>query len=173
MLISFLAEPALLMVFFTASLISQSTQLPQIVDALAHREFAIYPSMAFAAVAFWMVSVAENARIPVDNPTTHLELTMIHEVMVLDHSGPPFALVLYGASLKLMVLGAPVVRLLLPFSTGSPAGDALLFLGGMLLLAVAIGVIESIMARLRLTRVPQVLIGTTMLSAFALVLVLR
>jgi formate hydrogenlyase subunit 4 len=98
---------------------------------------------------------------------------MIHEVMVLDHSGPPLALVLYGAALKLMVLGAPVVRLLLPVTTGSSAGDALLFLAGMLAFAVLIGVVESVMARLRLERIPQMLVGTTLLSGFALVLVLR
>jgi formate hydrogenlyase subunit 4 len=78
MLIGFLAEPALLMVLFTASLISHSTSLATIVETLAHREFVIYPSLAFAGVAFTMVSLAENARIPVDNPSTHLELTMIH-----------------------------------------------------------------------------------------------
>ena len=84
MLIGFLAEPALLMVFFTASLISRSTSLSTIVETLAHNEFAIYPSLALAGVAFTMVSLAENARIPVDNPTTHLELTMIHEAMILE-----------------------------------------------------------------------------------------
>src|SRR5213075_3514758 len=83
MLIGFLAEPALLMVLFTASLISKSTSLTTIVETLAHRELAIHPSLAFAGVAFTMISLAENARIPVDNPSTHLELTMIHEAMVL------------------------------------------------------------------------------------------
>jgi formate hydrogenlyase subunit 4 len=130
-------------------------------------------SLGLVVVCLMVVLLVENSRIPFDDPNTHLELTMIHEVMVLDHSGPPFALVLYGASLKLMVLGAPVVRLLLPVSTGSWAGDALLFLAGMLALAAVIGVIESIMARLRLLRVPQVLVGTTLLAGFALVLVLR
>src|SRR5882724_11152332 len=86
MLIGFLAEPALLMVFFCASLISGSTSLPTIVDTLAHRELAIFPSLAFAGVAFTMVSRAENARVPIDNPATHLELTMIHEAMVLEYS---------------------------------------------------------------------------------------
>ena len=85
MFIGFLAEPALLMVLFTASLISGSTSLPSIVDTLAHRDLAIYPSLAFAGVAFTMVSLAENARIPIDNPATHLELTMIHEAMVLEY----------------------------------------------------------------------------------------
>src|SRR3954471_21516847 len=83
MFVGFLAEPALLMVLFTASLISGSTSLPTIVNVFTSREMAIYPSLAFAGVAFTMVSLAENARIPVDNPTTHLELTMIHEAMIL------------------------------------------------------------------------------------------
>jgi formate hydrogenlyase subunit 4 len=130
-------------------------------------------SLGLVLVCLFVVLLVENSRIPFDDPNTHLELTMIHEVMVLDHSGPPFALVLYGAALKLVVLGAPVVRLLLPVATGSWAGDALLFLAGMLLLAVLIGVVESVMARLRLVRIPQVLVGTTLLAGFALVLVLR
>jgi len=82
MFVGFLAEPALLMVFFTASLISGSTSLPTIVDNARASQLAIYPSLALAGVAFTMVSLAENARIPVDNPTTHLELTMIHEAMI-------------------------------------------------------------------------------------------
>jgi formate hydrogenlyase subunit 4 len=130
-------------------------------------------SLGLVVVCLLVVLLVENSRIPFDDPNTHLELTMIHEVMVLDHSGPPFALVLYGAALKLMVLGAPIVRLLLPVATGHWAGDALLFLLGMLLLAVLVGVIESVMARLKLVRIPQVLIGTTLLAGFALVLVLR
>ena len=130
-------------------------------------------SLGLVVVCLLGVLLVENSRIPFDDPNTHLELTMIHEVMVLDHSGPPFALVLYGAALKLMVLGAPVVRLLLPVDTGFWLTDALVFLGGMLSLAITIGTIESIIARLKLARIPQVLIGTTMLSAFALILVLR
>ncbi|MEP6658125.1 MAG: NADH-quinone oxidoreductase subunit H, partial [Betaproteobacteria bacterium] len=101
MFIGFLAEPALLMVLFTASLISGSTSLPTIVDTLAHREFAIYPSLAFAGVAFTMVSLAENARVPVDNPATHLELTMIHEAMILEYSARHLALIEWASALKL------------------------------------------------------------------------
>ncbi len=130
-------------------------------------------SLGLVTVCLLVVLLVENSRIPFDDPNTHLELTMIHEVMVLDHSGPTFALVMYGAALKLMVLGAPLVRLLLPVDTGSWAGDAGVFLAGMLLLAVLVGVIESVMARLRLVRIPQVLIGTTLLAGFALVLVIR
>ena len=101
MLIGFLAEPALLMVLFSASLISNSTSLTTIVETLAHRDLAIYPSLAFAGVAFTMVSLAENARVPVDNPATHLELTMIHEALILEYSGRHLALLEWAASLKL------------------------------------------------------------------------
>jgi formate hydrogenlyase subunit 4 len=98
---------------------------------------------------------------------------MIHEVMVLDHSGPALGMILYGAALKMMVMGALLVRLALPWQTGWWPSDALLFLAGLAGLAILIGVVESIMARLRLPRVPQVLVGTMLLSIFALVLVLR
>src|SRR5450432_3936080 len=101
MLIGFLAEPALLMVLFSASLISKSTSLATIVETLAHRQFAIYPGLAFAGVAFTMVSLAENARVPVDNPATHLELTMLHEALILEYSGRHLALLEWAASLKL------------------------------------------------------------------------
>src|SRR5882672_8344696 len=86
MMVGFLAEPALLMVIFVASLISSSTALPAISDALATQPFVLYPSLAFTAVAFVLVLLAENARIPVDNPATHLELTMIHEALLLEYS---------------------------------------------------------------------------------------
>ena len=101
MMIGFLAEPAMLMTLFTASLISQSTSLATIVETLGQRELVIYPSMAFAAVAFLMVLLAENARIPIDNPATHLELTMIHEAMILEYSARHLALIEWAASLKL------------------------------------------------------------------------
>jgi len=114
MLIGFLAEPALLMVLFTASLISGSTSLPTIVETLAHREFAIYPSLAFAGVAFTMVSLAENARIPVDNPATHLELTMIHEAMVLEYSARHLALIEWASALKLFNYSCIGLALFLP-----------------------------------------------------------
>src|SRR6266481_7780238 len=101
MFVGFLAEPALLMVLFTASLLSGSTSLPTIVETLAHRDIAIYPSLAFAGVAFTMVSLAENARIPIDNPATHLELTMIHEAMTLEYSARHLALLEWASALKL------------------------------------------------------------------------
>jgi formate hydrogenlyase subunit 4 len=86
MMVGFLAEPALLMVIFVASLISATTALPAITESLATRSLGLYPSLAFTAIAFTMVLLAENARIPVDNPATHLELTMIHEALLLEYS---------------------------------------------------------------------------------------
>ncbi len=129
--------------------------------------------LGLIVVCLFVVLLVENSRIPFDDPNTHLELTMIHEVMVLDHSGPALGMVLYGSALKLMVLGSVIVRLALPLQTGYRFSDALVYLAGLILLAVLIGIVESTMARLRLVRVPQVLIGTMLISIFALVLVLR
>ena len=131
------------------------------------------PALPLVAAALIAVVLAENARIPIDDPSTHLELTMIHEVMVLDHGGPDLAFILYGSALKLWVMGALLVNVVLPLRTGGAWADGAVSLGGMFLLAVAIGTIESSMARLRLTRVPQLLVGAATLAALALVLVLR
>ena len=124
-------------------------------------------------IASWLiVLLAENSRVPFDDPNTHLELTMIHEVMVLDHSGPDLGLILYGAAMKLLLSATLIGDLLRP-ATGSPLLDTLAFLVILLLLAGAVGLVESAMARLRMIRVPQLLIGTTLLSFFALILLLR
>lgn len=130
-------------------------------------------SLGLILVCLFVVLLVENSRIPFDDPNTHLELTMVHEVMVLDHSGPALGMVLYGAAMKLMVMSALLVGIALPLRTGSLLLDLMVFLAGILSLAVLIGVVESTMARLQLPRVPQVLVGTTLLSIFALVLVLR
>ncbi len=168
MLVSFLAEPALLMVFFTASFISQSTELPVIVATLAHREFAIYPSMAFAAVAFWMVSTAENARIPVDNPATHLELTMIHEAMILEYSARHLALIEWAVALKLFTYSVLGIALFVPWGI-APQGNLAALPLAMLALIVklatggaALSLLEAISAKLRLFRAPEFL-GTAFL----------
>jgi formate hydrogenlyase subunit 4 len=127
------------------------------------------------AGALMIVFLAENARIPVDDPNTHLELTMIHEVMVLDHGGPDFAFILYSSSLKMWVLGAILVQALLPAVSGGRgyALSPLLCAGGMIVLAALTGVVESVMARLRMARVPQLLVAACAFSVLALVLVLR
>jgi formate hydrogenlyase subunit 4 len=130
-------------------------------------------ALALVAVVLLVVLLSESARIPVDDPNTHLELTMIHEVMVLDHSGPDLAFILYGAALKLWLLSALLVGLVIPIRSGNPWFDGAAVLAGMLCCGVLIGVIESSMARLRLLRVPQLLVGAGVLAALALVLVLR
>ncbi|MDD2773950.1 MAG: NADH-quinone oxidoreductase subunit H [Elusimicrobiales bacterium] len=115
--------------------------------------------------ALFIVFLAENCRIPFDDPNTHLELTMIHEVMVLDHSGPDFALISYGAALKMWLLGAVVVRLALPFGGGTGGAQSpALFLAGIFALAIATGIVESCMARLRLLKVPALLLSASMLA---------
>ncbi len=176
MFIGFLAEPALLMIFFTASLISHSTSLATIVHTLARTDLMIYPSLAFAGTAFVMVSLAENARVPVDNPTTHLELTMIHEAMILEYSGRHLALIEWASSLKLFAYSCLGIALFVPF--GIPASATPLALLGALaimLLKLATGgfvlaLIETLSAKMRVFRAPEFL-GTAFLLAVLAMLV--
>jgi formate hydrogenlyase subunit 4 len=170
MLVSFLAEPALLMVLFTASMISHSTQLPRIVQALAHHQFVIYPSLAFAALAFVIVLLAENARIPVDNPSTHLELTMIHEAMILEYSARHLALIEWASSLKLFAYISIGIALFFPHGiaeVGNWGGLPLAIIWLLLKLMVAgtgLAVLEAVMAKMRIFRAPEFL-GTAFLLA--------
>ncbi len=170
MLIGFLAEPALLMVLFSASLLSRSTSLTTLVDLFAHRELAIYPSLAFAGVAFTLVSLAENARIPVDNPATHLELTMVHEALLLEYSGRHLALLEWAASLKLFAYSCAGLALFFPWGIADartpqamllalPLLAAKLTLGGALL-----ALLETASAKMRIFRVPEFL-GSAFLLA--------
>ena len=178
MFVGFLAEPALLMVLFTASLISGSTSLPTIVEALANRELAIYPSLAFAGVAFTMVSLAENARIPIDNPSTHLELTMIHEAMILEYSARHLALLEWASALKLFNYSCIGLALFFPFGIAA-AGDWLALIGAAPALifklaigGVALAFIETLSAKLRIFRAPEFL-GTAFLLAVLAMLAQR
>jgi formate hydrogenlyase subunit 4 len=175
MLIGFLAEPALLMVLFSASLIPKSTSLTTIVETLAHRELAIYPSLAFAGVAFTMISLAENARVPVDNPATHLELTMIHEAMVLEYAGPELALVTLGEAMRLGLLLSLVANLFFPWGIAT-SGNVLWLAAGLAVLAAktaalagVIAVLEVSMAKLRLFRVPEILSAAFVLAVLAVI----
>ncbi|MCD6673909.1 MAG: NADH-quinone oxidoreductase subunit H [Burkholderiaceae bacterium] len=174
MLVGFLAEPALLMVLFSASLISQSTSLPTIVGLLAHRELAIHPVLAFAGVAFTMVSLAENARIPVDNPATHLELTMIHEALLLEYSGRHLALMEWAASLKLFAYSCIGLALFFPWGIAEaeaplelvfalPALVAKLAAGG-----AGLALLETLSAKMRIFRVPEFLATAFLLAVIGL-----
>jgi formate hydrogenlyase subunit 4 len=131
------------------------------------RQFPLVPAI-LSGVSLFVVMLAENARIPVDDPATHLELTMIHEVMVLDHSGPDFAFISYGASIKLWLSAAIVARTILPYHAVSTAMDVIVTLCVIAAVTVCIGVVESIMARLRLLKVPQFLMGAAALAVLAL-----
>ena len=175
MFIGFLAEPALLMVLFTASLISGSTSLPEIVDTLAHRELAIYPSLALAGVAFTMVSLAENARIPIDNPATHLELTMIHEAMILEYSARHLALLEWAAALKLFNYSCIGLAIFFPFGivTSGTEWFALLSAAPLLVAKLAIGgfalaMIETLSAKMRIFRAPEFMATAFMFAVLGL-----
>ena len=174
MLVGFLAEPALLMVLFTAAFITQSTLLASIVETMSTQPFAIYPSLAFAGVAFTMVSLAENARVPVDNPATHLELTMIHEAMILEYSGRHLALIEWAASMKLFAYSSIGLAIFLPWGIshiGEPTGLLLalpvlvikLIIGG-----AALALIEALSAKMRIFRVPEFLAGAFMLAVIGM-----
>ena len=174
MLIGFLAEPALLMVLFTASLISQSTSLTTIVETLAHRELAIYPSLALAGVAFTIVSLAENARVPVDNPATHLELTMIHEALILEYSGRHLALLEWAAALKLFAYSAIGLALFFPWGVAEAESPlALLLALPVLVLKLGVGgaflaALETVSAKMRIFRVPEFLATAFLLAVMAM-----
>src|SRR5438034_4043251 len=174
--VGFLAEPALLMVLFTASLISGSTLLPTIVETLAHREIAIYPSLAFAGVAFTMVSLAENARIPVDNPATHLELTMIHEAMLLEYSARHLALIEWASALKLFNYSCIGLALFFPFGIAESSdwlamlGATPVLIGKLAVGGFALALIETLSAKMRVFRAPEFL-GTAFLLAVLAMLV--
>ncbi|HVC28553.1 MAG TPA: NADH-quinone oxidoreductase subunit H [Gammaproteobacteria bacterium] len=175
MLVGFLAEPALLMVFFTASLISHSTSFPTIVETLASGRLAIYPSLAFAGVAFLMVLLAENARIPVDNPATHLELTMIHEATVLEYSARHLALIEWSAALKLFNYACIGLALFFPWGLATNTHNLLDLLlaipiTGLKLLIVGFGLafIESINAKMRIFRAPEFLATAFLLAVLGL-----
>lgn len=130
-------------------------------------------SLTLVGLSLFVLLLAENSRVPVDDPATHLELTMIHEVIVLDHSGPDLAIVLYGSALKLSVFASLIVCLFLPRSDVSPLVGVSALAAGLVVVAVAVGVVESVMARLRLTRIPQLLVAAAALATFGIILLLR
>jgi formate hydrogenlyase subunit 4 len=169
-----LAEPAFFLGLLVIAKLSGSLQLGTMLGgSLASRWPTEGASLALVLLSWFIVLLAENCRVPFDDPNTHLELTMIHEVMVLDHSGPALGMILYTAALKLFIYEALVVRLLFPLVPDSLWLDWPVFLVGMLLASVAVGVVESTMARIRLTHVPLLLVAACLLSAFAVLLLMR
>lgn len=131
------------------------------------------PPLLFVILALFIVLLTENARVPVDDPATHLELTMIHEVMVLDHSGPDFAMIELGSYIKLFFYATLINGLVCPFLLGHPVLDLILFLAVMAVIYGAIGITESVMARFRMDKVPQFVLTSFALAFFATVLTME
>jgi formate hydrogenlyase subunit 4 len=176
MTIGALAEPALLVAVLALSLQARTSNLPGIVVAtLAHPQWVASPERVLALVALVTVVVAETGRIPVDNPSTHLELTMIHEAMVLEYSGPELALVTVGGQMRLGLLLSLVANLFAPRGIAGSAGGAALLLGLAVLavktaaIAAVIAAGEVAMAKLRLFRVPEILSAAFVLAVLAVV----
>lgn len=169
-----LSEPALFFALLVLARISGSLTLTGMLHGpLTAALPAVAAPLVLIGIGIYVVLLAETSRIPVDDPNTHLELTMIHEVMVLDHSGPLLGLILYAASIKLFVLGALFLHVAAPFQSLPAWSNWPLFVGQMLALAAAIGVTESVMARLQMRHVPYLLIGAMLFCGFGFVLLVR
>jgi len=168
------AEPVLFLCFLTLMLATGQLSLS---GMLGVPLLAAWPraaaSLGLAGLSLFVLLLVENSRVPVDDPATHLELTMVHEVIVLDHTGPDLAIILYGSAVKLAVFGALVTEVFVPRSGLSAPASFVALLGGLIITAAAVGVVESSMARLRLTRVPQLLAGAGALAFFGLILLMR
>ena len=163
-LFSSLSEPAFYVALIALALVAGDLSLSSLLSLNGARSGAALPVVLLVGAALFLVSLAENSRIPVDDPNTHLELTMVHEVMVLDHSGPDLAFIMSGAALKLMLFAALLVSIILPFRTGSWVADGATFFLAIGVVGMAIGLVESTMARLRLPRVPELLLTATVLG---------
>ncbi len=172
--ISAFAEPALFLCFTVLVLATGELSLAGMLgERLASTWTTAAPSLVLAAAALFILTLAETSRVPVDDPGTHLELTMIHEVIVLDHSGPELAMILFGNAVKLALFGALVVSVLVPRGLLPPWAAVLVLLGGLAVVAIGVGVVEASMARLRMSRVPQFLVAAGALAVFGLILLLR
>ena len=175
MLFSTLAEPAMIMIVFTVALVAGSTQLSTVAAFMVNHS-TLRVSLGLALIGLIIVALTENARVPVDNPATHLELTMVHEAMVLEDSGPRLALIEWASSMRLAVLLALLANLFLPWGiAGHGAGPTLIALGVVAivvkvgLLAAVLAAAEVFIAKLRLFRVPELLAGSFLLALLAVV----
>ena len=177
MMIATLAEPAMLMVVLTLALTAGTTRLPEVATFLISAPFAVRASLALALFAFLIVALAENARIPVDNPATHLELTMVHEAMVLEYSGRHLAMIELAAQLKLVLYLSLIVCLFAPFGKAAADASPLVWLMGATTLllklgagAAMLGAWEVSIAKMRVFRVPEFLGGAFVFAFIAILL---
>lgn len=175
MMIASLAEPAMLMAVFTVSLASNSSSLTQMVSVMGHAEFVIRPSLAFALVAFIMIALAETGRIPVDNPATHLELTMVHEAMILEYSGRHLALIEWAGMMKLTLFFALGIAAFCPWGIAADGDIASLVPAlGLLAIKLAAGavimvLIETGLAKMRIFRLPEYLGSAFLLATLGMI----
>ena len=177
MMIASLAEPAMLMMVFTLALIAGTTSLSSIATHLLTNEPTLRVSLGFALLATLIIAIAENARIPVDNPATHLELTMVHEAMVLEYSGRHLALIELAAALKLLLYVSLIACVFAPWGLATPGsgGGALLigavtYVGKLVLGGVVLACFETAIAKMRLFRVAEFLGGALLFALIAAIL---
>jgi formate hydrogenlyase subunit 4 len=174
MTIASLAEPAMLMAVFTLAMIASTTNLSVVIGHNLHAGLVLRPSLLFALLALAMVAVAETGRIPVDNPATHLELTMVHEAMVLEYSARHLALIEWAAQIKLMIYAVLIANIFWPwgiaetFTATDLAIGAISVAGKLALLGVVLVIWETVMAKMRLFRVPQFLGFAFLLALLAM-----
>ena len=166
-----LAEPTMFFCILVLAKVFDSLQMADLFNAAftSHIRTAVTPVLLIF-VSWYLLMLAENCRIPFDDPNTHLELTMIHEVIVLDHSGPMLAVIQIASAIKLFVFAALGVRLVLPSNFGNPVAEWMVFLVGVIVMAITLGIVESTMARLRMNKVPQMLTAAGVTAAFSFIL---
>jgi formate hydrogenlyase subunit 4 len=165
-----LAEPSFFLGMLVLVLLFGFSGLSKMVSEISFETWQTSGVLLILVGCSWFILLlTENSRIPVDDPNTHLELTMIHEVMVLDYGGPDLAFILYAASLKMWIFAALVVNLVVPMHSLTPWLQAPIFLLGMVFVMALVGVVESVLARLRLNQIPKVLLGSALLSLVALI----
>jgi formate hydrogenlyase subunit 4 len=176
-MIASMAEPAMILIVFCVALVAGSTQLSTVADHMLNAHVGLRVSLALALVALLIVALTENARIPVDNPATHLELTMVHEAMVLEYSGRHLAMIEAGVHLKLLLYISLIACIFFPFGlAGAAAGPIGLLIGGVLYVlklgvgAVALGTFEMSIAKMRVFRLPNFTGAALMLGLLGVLL---
>jgi len=163
MMISSMAEPAMLMAVFTITMTASTTNLSFAIDHIMQEGLVLRPSFIFALFALMLVAIAETGRIPVDNPGTHLELTMIHEAMILEYSGRHLALIEWASQLKLMLYGVLIINIFFPwgiaetFTVDALGYSLLTLIGKLAVLALLLAIVETLLAKMRLFRVQEFL----------------
>ena len=169
-----LVEPALFLCLMVPMLASGQLSLAGMLGSELARVWTLEaPALVMSGVCLFVLLIAESGRVPIDDPATHLELTMIHEVMVLDHGGLDLGLIQYAGAVKFTMLATLLLGVVEPRGAMAPGVALAAGIAGLALVAMAVGVVEAVMGRLRLNRVPQLLVATAMLATVAVILVLH